>query len=92
MPDVEAGGRTATPGDLTTSRRRAAARPCAPPAVAVVEAVIIVPSPVRAGLYALLQCGKDFEYGRKAYVRYFEVFHVLLAEDGESSLLASGNF
>jgi hypothetical protein len=58
----------------------------------VVEAVIVVPSPVRAGLYALLQCGKDSEYRRKAYVRYFEVFHVLLAEDGESSPLASGNF
>jgi hypothetical protein len=42
-------------------------RPCMLPAAAVVEVVIIVPLPVRAGLYALLQCGKDSEYGRKAY-------------------------
>jgi hypothetical protein len=58
----------------------------------MVEVVIIVPSVAHAGLYALLQCGEDFEYGRKAYDGYFEVFHALLAEDGESSPPASGNF
>jgi hypothetical protein len=45
-----------------------------------------------ADLYALLQCSEDSEYGCKAYNGYFEVFHALLAEDGDSSLLACGNF
>jgi glucosinolate gamma-glutamyl hydrolase len=67
-------------------------QPCTPPAVAVVEAVVIILSSMRAGLYALLQCVEDSEYGCKAYGHYFEVFHVLLAKDGESSLPASGNF
>jgi glucosinolate gamma-glutamyl hydrolase len=67
-------------------------RPCAPPAAAVVEAVIVIPSAAHAGLYALLQCGEDSEYARKAYDGYFEVFHALLAEDGESSPPTSGNF
>jgi hypothetical protein len=40
-PCSEAGGQTATPGSPTASRRRAAAQPCAPPAVAVVEAVVV---------------------------------------------------
>jgi hypothetical protein len=40
----------------------------------VVEAIVIVPSLVRADLYALLQCSEDFEYGRKAYGGYIEVF------------------
>jgi hypothetical protein len=35
------------------------------PAATVVE-VIVVPLVPRAGLYALLQCGEDFEYGNKA--------------------------
>jgi glucosinolate gamma-glutamyl hydrolase len=67
-------------------------RPCAPPAAAVVEAVSVVPSAAHAGLYALLQCGEDSEYARKADDGYFEVFHALLAEDSESSPPTSGNF
>jgi hypothetical protein len=47
---------------------------------------------VHDGLYALLQCGEDSEYGRKAYDGYFEVFRVLLVEDSESSPPASENF
>jgi hypothetical protein len=43
-------------------------------------------------LYTLLQCGEDSKYGCKAYSGYIEVFWSLLAEDGESSPLASGNF
>uniref|UniRef100_A0A0D9ZBR4 Glutamine amidotransferase domain-containing protein n=1 Tax=Oryza glumipatula TaxID=40148 RepID=A0A0D9ZBR4_9ORYZ len=35
------------------------------------------------GSYAVLQCGEDSEYVRKAYGGYFEVFRALLAEDGE---------
>jgi hypothetical protein len=54
LPDVEADGQTATPGGPTASRSCAAAHPCAPPAVAVVEAIVVVPSPTRADLYALL--------------------------------------
>jgi hypothetical protein len=44
------------------------------PAAAVVEAIVIVPSPVRADLYALLQCGDDSEYGHKTYSGYIKVF------------------
>jgi hypothetical protein len=40
----------------------------------VVEAIVVVPSPTRADLYILLQCGEDFEYGCKAYCGYIEVF------------------
>jgi hypothetical protein len=40
----------------------------------VVEAIVVVPSPTRANLYALLQCGEDSEYRRKAYGGYIEVF------------------
>jgi hypothetical protein len=40
-PRTEAGGQTATLGSPTASRRHAAAQPCAPPAVAVVEAVVM---------------------------------------------------
>jgi hypothetical protein len=65
---------------------------CAPPAAVVVEAIIVVPSLACADLYALLQYGEDFKYGHKAYGGYIEVFWALLAEDGESSLLASWNF
>jgi glucosinolate gamma-glutamyl hydrolase len=55
----------------------------------VVEAIVVVPSPTRAELYALLQCGEDSEYRRKAYGGYIEVFW---EEDGESSPPPSGNF
>jgi hypothetical protein len=70
----------------------------------VVEAVVVILSSVRFSLYALLQCSKDSEYGCKEYDCHFEVeidlsggedfevFHVLLAEDGESSPPSSGNF
>jgi hypothetical protein len=92
LPDAEAGGQTATSGGPTASRSCTAARSCTPPAAAVVEAVIVVPSAVHAGLYARLQCSDDSEYERKAYDDYFKVFHTLLAEDGESSPTASGNF
>jgi hypothetical protein len=57
----------------------------------VVKAIIIIPSPMCANLYALMQCGEDFEYGRKTYGGYIEVFWALVVEDGESSLPASGN-
>jgi hypothetical protein len=68
-------------------------RPCAPPTVAVVEAIVIFPSLAHADLYALLQCGEDSEYRRKAYSGgYIEVFWALLVEDGESSPLTSENF
>jgi hypothetical protein len=40
----EAGGQTATPGGPTASRSRVVARPCAPPAGAVVEVIVVVPS------------------------------------------------
>jgi glucosinolate gamma-glutamyl hydrolase len=43
-------------------------------------------------LYALLQCGEDSEYGRKAYDGYIEMFWALLVKDGESSPPVSGNF
>jgi glucosinolate gamma-glutamyl hydrolase len=56
--------------------------PCTPAAVAVVKAIIIIPSPMRANLYALLQCGEDSEYGRKTYGGYIEVFWALVVEDG----------
>jgi hypothetical protein len=38
----------------------------------MVEAIVVVLS--HANLYTLLQCGEDFEYGRKAYGDYIEVF------------------
>ena len=37
-----------------------------------------------AGSYAVLQCGEDSEYVRKAYSGYFQVFRALLEEDGEA--------
>jgi hypothetical protein len=40
-PRTEAGGQTTTPDGPTASRRRAAAQPCTPPAVTVVEAVVM---------------------------------------------------
>jgi hypothetical protein len=46
----------------------------------------------RTSLDALLQCGEDSEYRRKAYDGYFEVWHVLLVEDGKSSPLTTRNF
>jgi hypothetical protein len=58
----------------------------------VVKAIVVIPSPVCANLYLLLQCSEGFEYGRKTYGGYIEVFWALLAEDDESSLPASGNF
>jgi hypothetical protein len=58
----------------------------------MVEVTIVIPSLVRADLYALLLCGEDSKYGRKVYDDYFEVFCVLLAKYGKSSPLASGNF
>lgn len=51
-------------------------------AAAVINAVAVPPA-ARPGSYALLQCGEDSEYVRKAYGGYFEVFRALLAEDGE---------
>jgi glucosinolate gamma-glutamyl hydrolase len=62
------------------------------PLTVAVEAIVVVLSPMHADLYALLQCGEDSEYGRKAYGSYIEVFCALLVEDGESSPSASGNF
>jgi hypothetical protein len=64
LPEVEAGNHTATSGGPTGSRIHAVAWPCAPAAVAVIKAIIIIiPSPMRANLYALMQCGEDSEYG-----------------------------
>jgi hypothetical protein len=45
-----------------------------PPTAVVVEAIVVVLSPMRADLYALLQCSDDFKYGCKAYDGYTEVF------------------
>jgi hypothetical protein len=39
-----------------------------------------------------IQNGEDSEYRCKACVGYFEMFHALLTEDGESSPLESRNF
>ncbi|KAF0927413.1 hypothetical protein E2562_032719 [Oryza meyeriana var. granulata] len=52
---------------------------------AAVEAVEAVAKAKASGegSYAVLQCGEDSEYVRKAYGGYFEVFKALLAEDGE---------
>jgi hypothetical protein len=63
-----------------------------PPAAAVVETVVVVLLSTCTGVYALLPCGEDSEYGHKAYDSYFEVFRTLLVEDDESSPSASGNF
>jgi hypothetical protein len=94
IPDeaTEASGQTATLGGPTASRSHVVARPCAPPAAVVVEAIVVIPSPMRANLYALLQCGEDSEYVHKTYGGYIEVFRTLVVEDGESSPPASGNF
>jgi hypothetical protein len=62
------------------------------PAAVVVEAIVVVPSPARVDLYAPLQCSEDSEYRRKAYDGYIKVFWALLAEDSESSPLASWDF
>jgi hypothetical protein len=62
------------------------------PLTVAVEAIVVVLSPTRADLYALLQCDEDSEYGHKAYGSYIEVFWALLVEDGESSPSASRNF
>jgi hypothetical protein len=61
------------------------ARPCTQPIVTVVEVIIVVPSVARVGSYLLLQCCEGSEYGHKAYDYNFEVFHMLLANDGEPS-------
>ncbi|CAN6298234.1 unnamed protein product [Urochloa humidicola] len=53
-----------------------------PSSAAAVAAVATVVPP--AGSYAVLQCGEDSEYVRKAYSGYFQVFRSLLEEDGES--------
>jgi hypothetical protein len=55
----------------------------------VVEAIVVIASPIHADLYVLLQCNEDFEYRCKACCGYIEVFW---AEDGESTPPASGNF
>jgi hypothetical protein len=86
LPDAQVGSQTA-------SKSHATVQPCTSPTVAVVKAVVVVVlSSTRAGLYVLLQCVEDSEYGCKTYDRYFEVFHVLLAKDGESSPTVSENF
>jgi hypothetical protein len=87
--DIEACDQTAT---LTTSWSYIAVRPCTPPAALVVKAVVVIPTSTRASLYALLQCGEDSKYRCKSYGGYFEVFRRILAEDGESSRLACGNY
>jgi hypothetical protein len=92
LPDAEAGGQTATPGGPTAPRSHATMQLCVPLAAVVVKAIILVPLSTCADLYALLQCAEDFEYGRKAYGGYIEVFWALVAEDGESSLPATENF
>jgi hypothetical protein len=51
----------------------------------MVEAIIVVSSLARGNLYTLLQCGEDFESGRKAYDGYIEVFWAPLVEEDESS-------
>jgi hypothetical protein len=78
-----AGGQTATPGGPIASMSHVVARPCMSRAAAMVETIVVIPSPARADLYALLQCGKDSKYGRKTYGGYIEVFQALLVEDGE---------
>ncbi|XP_006650418.1 gamma-glutamyl peptidase 5-like [Oryza brachyantha] len=50
---------------------------------AAVEAKAAATATGGGGSYAVLQCGEDSEYVRKAYGGYFEVFRALLAEDGE---------
>jgi glucosinolate gamma-glutamyl hydrolase len=65
------------------------ARPCTPLAAAVDEVIVVIPSSVRADLYALLQCREDSEYMRKTYDNYIEVFRALMVEDGPP---ASRNF
>jgi hypothetical protein len=96
LPDTEAGIQTfpkrsdrptQTLGGPTASKRRDVARPCARMLPWWLRSSL-----VHDGLYALLQCGEDSEYGRKAYDGYFEVFRVLLVEDSESSPPASENF
>jgi hypothetical protein len=62
-----------------------------PPAL-VVKAVVVIPTSTHASLYALLQCSEDSKYRCKSYGGYFEVFCMLLVEDGESSRLACGNY
>jgi hypothetical protein len=91
LPDAEADGQTATPGIQLppgATLRRGCVRHLLM-RTTVVEAIIVVPSLTRADLYALLQCGKDSEYGHKAYGGYIKMFW---AEDGESSPSTSGNF
>jgi hypothetical protein len=92
LPNVEVVGSIATPGGPTASRSHGAARSYVPPVAAVVEAIIVVPLPAHADLYALLHCSEDFEYGCKTYGDYIEVFWALLVEGSESSPSASENF
>jgi hypothetical protein len=63
-----------------------------PPTAVVVEAIIIIPSPTHADLYALLQCGDDSKYTCKTYGGYIKVFWALLVENSESSSPTSENF
>lgn len=55
-----------------------------PPSAAAAAAAVPVAAAPAAGSYALLQCGEDSEYVRKAYNGYFQVFRALLEEDGET--------
>jgi putative intracellular protease/amidase len=55
-----------------------------PSAAAVAAAAAAAPTAPSAGSYAVLQCGEDSEYVRKAYNGYFQVFRALLEEDGEA--------
>jgi hypothetical protein len=92
LPDSEAGRsdhhpRVVQPPPGAALRRGRACRLLL--RTAVVDAIVVVPSSTHANLYALLQCGEEFEYGRKAYCGYNEVFW---AEDGEFSSQTSGNF
>jgi hypothetical protein len=72
--DTDDGGQTATPSSPTASEscavagrvRRLLLR------TTVAEAIVIIPSPTHADLYALLQCGEDSEYGGKAYGSYIK--------------------
>ena len=54
------------------------------PSAAAAAAVVVPAAPSAAGSYAVLQCGEDSEYVRKAYSGYFQVFRALLEEDGEA--------
>jgi hypothetical protein len=67
MSDTEAGCETATLGGPTTYMSHTVARPCAPPAVTDYGGRCHHHHPIT-------DCGEDFEYGRKTYNSYIEVF------------------